>query len=266
MSRALTAAGHPGYAAAMEAVAAGGLMLLRFPGLAARPGLVHGVSTRGGGVSAPPYGSLNLSFGGDAPQAVEANRERLRAALGLERLAWNHQVHGTRIRALEDAGGADGSEADGLATNRPGVGLLVKQADCQAVVLYDPVRRALANLHVGWRGNVADMPGAGVAFMAGRYGSDPADIIAAVSPSLGPCCAEFVNHRRELPAGFAAYQVRPNHFDLWAVTVDQLAAAGVRRDRVEVAGICTKCDQRFFSYRREGRTGRFGTVAALVEA
>ena len=121
----------------------------------------------------------------------------------------------------------------------------------------------IANLHVGWRGNVANMPAAGVGFLKERYGVEPSELWAAISPSLGPCCAEFVNHASELPPDWMPYSVRPNHFDLWQVTWDQLNAAGVKPERIETSGICTKCSPKFYSYRREGVTGRFGTVVAL---
>jgi YfiH family protein len=232
-----------------------GLKLLRFAGLATEPGLSHAVTTRQGGVSQGPYAGLNLGFRaggeGDDPTAVRENLRRVRETLGLKRLVFARQVHGTEIVAVE-------------ATDQPGVGLLIKQADCQAVILYAPERRVVANLHVGWRGNVANMPAKGVAFLQERYGVDPAEIKAGVSPSLGPCCAEFVNHASELGPAYLAYQVRPEHFDLWQVSVDQLCAAGVALANIEVSGLCTRCAAMFYSYRREGVTGRFGTVAALV--
>lgn len=101
-------------------------------------------------------------------------------------------------------------------------------------------------------------------FVVERYGVDPAGLYAAISPSLGPCCAEFINHADELGPAYLPYQVRPNYFDLWQATWDQLTAAGLRRDRIETAAKCNKCMDSFFSYRREGETGRFGTVVALV--
>jgi YfiH family protein len=252
-----------------------GLKLLRFAGLATEPGLSHAVTTRQGGVSQGPYAGLNLGFRaggeGDDPTAVRENLRRVRETLGLKRLVFARQVHGTEIVAVEGLAGTEGeamaeaiAEADGLATDQPGVGLLIKQADCQAVILYAPERRVVANLHVGWRGNVANMPAKGVAFLQERYGVDPAEIKAGVSPSLGPCCAEFVNHASELGPAYLAYQVRPEHFDLWQVSVDQLCAAGVALANIEVSGLCTRCAAMFYSYRREGVTGRFGTVAALV--
>lgn len=253
-----------GYSAAMLKERKSGLELLRFQALCNLPGVVHAVTTRRGGVSGPPYDSLNLADGGDDPAAVAVNRDRLRQALGLERLVWAKQVHGAEVLAVDSE--ADGlvGEADGLATDQPGVGLLIKQADCQAVVLVEPEARVIANLHAGWRGNVADMAGAGVRFLVETYGIDPAGLYAAISPSLGPCCAEFVNHAEELGPEFLLYQARPDYFDLWQVTWDQLVAAGVGRDRIEFSAICTKCQDKFFSYRREGTTGRFGTVVALA--
>ncbi len=239
-----------------------GLLIMRFASLELAGGLVHGVSTRQGGVSAAPFDSLNLAEGDDDRAAVAENRRRLARALGLERLAWLHQVHGTRVVDAGEAG--DPTEADGLVTTRPGLGLLIKQADCQAVILADPEAGVVANLHVGWRGNLQNLPGLGVAHLVRHYGVDPSRLWAAISPSLGPCCAEFVNHRREFPAGFSRYRVAGDNFDLWQITRDQLTAAGVDPRRIETAGLCTRCDRRFFSYRREGTTGRFGKVVALA--
>ncbi len=239
-----------------------GIPLLRFASLAALPGLAHGVTTRAGGVSAAPFASLNLGqLGGDDPAAVERNLELVREALGFARLAWGRQVHGAEILAVNGSQSGMLAEADGLATDQPGLGLLIKQADCQAIVLAAPDQGVLANLHAGWRGNLLGMARRGVEFLQKHYGVAPHRIQAAISPSLGPCCAEFVNWRAEFPPEMAAYQVAPDHFDLWRVSVDQLTQAGVDPERIEVSGICTKCGQEFFSYRRQGTTGRFGTVA-----
>ncbi|MCF8033902.1 MAG: polyphenol oxidase family protein [Desulfarculaceae bacterium] len=200
--------------------------------------------------------------GADAQAA--ANRERLRAALGLGGLAWAHQVHGTEILAVEDGGQGPLGEADGLATARPGLGLLIKQADCQAVVLAAPERGVIANLHVGWRGNAAGMPGKGVAFLRERYGVEPGELHAAVSPGLGACCGQFVNWREELPESFLAFKQGEDRFDLEAATRAQLITAGLAPERIETSGVCTVCDRDYYSYRRDHGTERFGTVIALA--
>lgn len=239
-----------------------GLTLFTFPGLALLPGVVHAVTARQGGISPPPFDALNLGGGRDLPANIEANRRRLAEALGLSALAWAHQVHGTRVAEVRDPG-RDLGEADGLATDRPGVGLLIKQADCQAVILAAPARGVVANLHVGWRGNAADMPGAGVRFLRERYGAAPHELHAAVSPGLGPCCGQLVNYRRELPRDLWRFRAEGDLFDLPAVTHWQLERAGLDPERIELSGLCTRCDGRFFSYRRDGLTGRHGTVVAL---
>lgn len=242
-----------------------GLTLLTFDSLAAMPGVRHGVTTKAGGVSQGQYASLNLGLGcGDDPASVAGNLEILRQALGLERLVYCRQVHGTEIIAVDGCESGLVGEADGLATDQPGVGLLIKQADCQAIVLAAPERGVVANLHAGWRGNVAGMAKKGVEFLGRRYGVRPAEIWAAVSPSLGPCCAEFTNHANELGPDFLAYRIWGDNFDLWQATMDQLTAAGVPGEQIEVGAKCTRCGGQFFSYRREGVTGRFGTVVGLV--
>jgi purine-nucleoside/S-methyl-5'-thioadenosine phosphorylase / adenosine deaminase len=103
-----------------------------------------------------------------------------------------------------------------------------------------------------------------VARLRERYGSRPADLYAAISPSLGPCCAEFRRFREEFPPELWHYQVRPAYFDLWRLSRDQLLAAGLRPERLDLAGLCTRCHPaEFFSYRRDKITGRQGTVIAL---
>jgi YfiH family protein len=253
----------------MERVpAADGPEYFRSPLLAGLPEVVHGFFTRQGGVSAGAYHSLNVSLAvGDEPDAVAANLRRMRQALGLTGLAGAAQVHGGRaavITSPDQAVLSDIPEVDILVTTTPGLGLIIKQADCQAVMFYDPVNRVVANVHCGWRGQVHNILGETVRLLQARFGTRPDELYAAVGPSLGPCCAEFTNFRREFPPALWAYQVRPNYFDLWRLSRDQLAAAGLQPSRLEVAGLCTRCGaDDFFSYRRDRVTGRQGAVIAL---
>jgi YfiH family protein len=238
-------------------------------------GLPHGMFCRHGGVSGPPFASLNLSFHvGDNPAHVIANRQTVKQRLGLEQLVSAAQVHGSHVVLAEDVRqDTEHAAADALITRQPGVGLLIQQADCQAVLFHDPVRRAVAAAHSGWKGSALNIISATVRMMQSHCGTDPADLRVVISPSLGPCCAEFVNWRTELPAFMHRHQVRENHFDFWAVSQEQLLAAGLQRQNIERIGICTVCDPRFFSYRRavkeQGRpgiTGRCGSVIALPSA
>ncbi|MGV1100472.1 peptidoglycan editing factor PgeF [Thiovibrio sp. JS02] len=229
--------------------------------------LRHAVFGRTGGVSTNPYHSLNVGLHvGDNEALVRENRRRIKEHLGLRRLVSARQVHGKSVKVVACPPEAD-TEFDGfdaLVTNLPGVGLAIQQADCQAIMLYDPEQRAIANIHAGWRGSVQNIVAATVTVMQQTYGSRPEALVAAISPSLGPCCAEFANSRAELPMAFHAHQARPRHFDFWAISRAQLTAAGLRTENIEIAGICTKCDPDYFSYRREKVTGRFASVIGLA--
>lgn len=243
--------------------------LFRFHGLSTETRLAHAVFTRNGGTSAPPYNTLNTSYSSDDdPEKVNQNLRIIRSALGAEILGYMKQVHGKGIHVVPRDGPPvppEGITADAMITDRPGVALMVKQADCQGVILHDPGRGVLALVHCGWRGNTLDILGAAVARMKTEFGCSPAGIRAAIGPSLGPCCAEFKTHEEIFPAPFSRFMVRDNYFDLWAVSRWQLAQAGVTESRIETAGICTRCrTDLFFSYRAERETGRFATAAMLL--
>jgi hypothetical protein len=245
---------------------------LTFRNLSGIPGLAHAVFTRQGGVSKPPYDSLNTSWSnGDSPEAVQENLARIKEAVGLEWLVSGHQFHGDTLNFISRESVRDlhrraplliTPAADALATNLPGLGLVIKIADCQSILLADPHSRIIANIHSGWRGSVLNIAGKTVRHLQERFGLDPAQTLAAVSPSLGPCCAEFVNYRKEIPESLWPYQVRPDHFDFWAMTKEQLTSAGIRESNIEFAEKCTVCGKAdFFSYRgARGSTGRMATV------
>ena len=239
-----------------------------FPGLKGHPGLAHFVFTRHGGVSDSAFRSLNVSFSaGDDAEHVETNLSIVREITGARSLRFMDQVHGKTIVTLRENNFRESEgpfTADAMITDLPGVALLVKQADCQAVILYDPVKRAVSNVHCGWRGNVNGLLGAVVAAMRTEFGSDPSSLRAAIGPSLGPCCAEFVTHRTIFPERFRAFMVRESYFDLRAVSRSQLVASGIKDEHIESANWCTRCrTDLFYSYRGEGRTGRFATVVML---
>lgn len=240
--------------------------------------LIHAITTRHGGVSTGRYSSLNLTTGtGDDPRAVGENLARVCAALGLRRddLVSPNQRHTANVRRIEQADrGQVYTGYDVFITDQPGVPLLLRYADCTPVLLYDPVRRAAAVIHSGWRGTVQGATRAAVEALGQAYGSRPADLVAGIGPSIGPCCYEvgedvtdavravFDRPDALLPA--SAGQAR-RRFDLWAANRRWLIEAGVRQ--IEVAGLCTACRvDEFYSYRAEkGKTGHFGAVMALVD-
>ena len=247
------------------------LSCLTFGNLSGVPGLVHGVFTRYGGVSLPPYESLNVSWSsGDSPGAVLENLTRIKNATGLERLVSSRQFHGDAVNFIDQESVQElearppaliAPPGDALATNLAGLGLVIKIADCQSIFLVDPQSRIVANIHSGWRGSVQNIVGKTVRYLKDLVGLNPAETLAAVSPSLGPCCAEFVNYRREIPEEFWSFQVRSQYFDFWAITRDQLRAAGIGDGNIEFAAKCTVCGKaEFFSYRAQGPTGRMASV------
>ena len=241
-----------------------GPALFCFESLSQQSPVCHGVFSRHGGVSPAPCDSLNVGLAvGDAEELVLVNRQRIKGTLGFSSLVGACQVHGDQVAVVTEDIGRDIEGVDALVSDVPGIGLMIQQADCQAVLLYDPARPAVGIVHSGWRGSVANIIGKTVAVMQKTFGSDPGGMYAAVSPSLGPCCGEFVNHHQELPDSFRSFQEQDNHFDFWAVSCGQLQEAGIRTERISVAGLCTVCDPRFFSYRRDKITGRNASVIGL---
>ena len=233
--------------------------LLRWDG----PGpYVVAFSTRLGGLSEPPFDSLNLGkLTEDAPERVAENRQRLCDAAGAEasRLTFNRQEHGDTVMRADPA--IRGEQGDGLWTDVPGRPLLVFTADCLPVALARDTgeRPALAVLHVGWRGLLAVVVQAGAAALGGGR------LHAAVGPGIGPCCYEVGDDVRQ-PFGerFGKHVLRGTHVDLLAAAEQALRSAGAVR--VARADLCTACHpQLFFSHRRDGaRTGRQGALAFVT--
>lgn len=249
--------------------------------------LMHGFSTRLGGVSQPPHASLNLGYARpDDPAAVAENRRRFAAALGfsMDNVVIAGQVHGTNVHIAQDADRGRGAydrettlpPADAVVTNVPDLVLWTSYADCVPLLFYDPVAQAVGAAHAGWKGTVDNIAGAVVETMRAAFGSDPADLIAVIGPSIGPCCYEVaepvIGAASDAFGAAAASEIllrppgneRP-HFDLWAANVHWLEQAGVHDHNIVRTRICTACNvDRFFSHRREnGQTGRGAGVIGL---
>ena len=251
-----------------------GIRYFQFESLAL-PALQHAILTRRGGVSPRPWASLNLGGTvGDDPDRVGANLQRAMEATGLRSgsLFQVWQVHSAEV-ARADGPQPDRSsiKADAIVTNRTGVTLLMRFADCVPILIFDPVRSAIGMAHAGWLGTVRGVATALVRNMTREFGSEPGDLLAALGPSIGPDhypVGPEVAAQVESSFGPAA----PEHlrkqngsliFDLWSANRWQLESGGIRS--VEVSGICTACHLNdWYSHRGEhGQTGRFGAVIAL---
>ncbi len=240
----------------------------QFHGLSVYPELAHFVFTRHGGVSDSVFRSLNVSSStGDSVKNVETNLSIIREVTGATSLRSMNQVHGKTIVILRESHLKDSRRpvtADAMITNLAGVALLVKQADCQAVILYDPVNKVISNVHCGWRGNTHGLLAGVIASMKEEFGCNPSRLRAAIGPSLGPCCAEFITYKEIFPESFRSFMIQDHFFDLWAISRLQLLESGLKEAHIESADWCTRCRQDlFYSYRGEGRTGRFATVVML---
>ncbi len=241
----------------------------RYPSLSHHPQLVHGVFTRQGGTSSPPYHFLNTSYDvGDLPRNVASNLAIIKNALGANHLIFMNQSHGNSIfvfRPEHMDRKIETPSVDAVITDALNIAILVKQADCQGIIIFDPEKGVAANVHCGWRGNAKNILGNVVTRMKQDFDCKRHDLLATIGPSLGPCCAEFVGHEKIFPNGFEKFMVSENHFNLWAISEWQLVNAGLRQENIEISGICTRCrTDLFYSYRGEGETGRFGTVVMLI--
>lgn len=248
----------------------------RAPLLSGLAWLVHGVSERGGGVSAGPFSALNLGLRvGDDPNAVIENRRRAANALGFDagRLVCAEQVHGGQAVLVGHGDAGRGTflanavpGADALVTRAPGLPLALFFADCAPVFFADPVNRTVALAHAGWRGLVGGVLENTVAVMV-ECGAHAGNLIAAVGPCIGACCFEV---GPEVTVRFDPADVRTNesgkaHVDLAAASVRRLRNAGLPAQQIDVANDCTACTSgRWFSHRRDaGKTGRMGAFIAV---
>jgi len=269
------------------------MVYMKFTILEKYKNLVQAVSTRMGGMSEGPFSTLNLSFrAGDDPDKVLLNREILcnRLEVPLDCFVFAKQVHGSDIAVVEKGDWGKGSEdyesgidgTDAMVTNAPDIFLAVLVADCVGVVFFDPRKNASGIAHAGWRPALAGISRKVVLKMQEVFKSDPKDIICGISPSIGPCCYEvgkdvadaFVAAGLALPEATQALQLHKNssieekdgkyYLDLWEINRRQLVDSGIKEENIEVARLCSSCQNGlFFSARKESKTGRYAVVIGI---
>lgn len=231
-------------------------------------------TTRSGGVSQPPYQSLNLGFHvGDDPQAVASNRQLLASVLGLDsaRITSPRQRHTAEVSLLLDqaevGAGADSEDSvfdpcDGLITSLKEAPVLLQYADCVPVIIAaEGTAPWVGVLHAGREGLMQGVVSRGVLTLL-KQDVSQASITAAIGPAIGPCCYEVDD---ETAARFAEQfgedRVTGNYLDLPGAVRQELLAAGVSGANITSMDSCTSCGSEFYSYRRDGVTGRHGAIA-----
>jgi len=230
----------------------------------------HGFSTRAGGVSRPPFDTLNLGVGrGDETADVLENYRRFCAVIGTdpERAVLSKQIHEANVRIVTSADAGKGLSrprdytADALISDAVNLPLVVFSADCGILLLYDRVHHAAGAVHAGWRGCAAGIVEQAVRAMKDAYGTEPGQLLAAVGPCIGPCCFETDNDvpdamRSALGSDANAYLEQRGakwQVDLAGLNRQWLLRAGVAPPHIDSCGLCTACrPDLFWSHRKMG--------------
>jgi polyphenol oxidase len=274
-----------------------GLQILRLASFKKLSWLIHGFSTRPGGVSTLDGEKiLNLGFmDWDDRKNVIENRGRFQKAVGAGEfdLVPLKQIHSDLVH-LFTTGTDDPCHGDASITNTPGLLLAAQTADCVPILLVDPKERAVAAVHAGWRGTLARIAQKAVGRMHAGFGSNPDELLAAIGPSIGPCCYEVgvelvTKFTAQFPDGHEYFDeprtgdepnpiqwlnMRPPghqpppknvHLDLRKANVSQLRTAGLRAANIHASNLCTACNtELLFSYRKEGPiSGRHMSVVGI---
>ncbi|CAG1065966.1 Polyphenol oxidase [uncultured bacterium] len=228
--------------------------------------VAHGFLTRVGGVSLAPYASLNFD-GRDTDPAgnVEKNKALFHEAFGVPegRLVTVSQVHGKKVLVIDGQLPDKPVEADAIVTAEPDVAIGMMTADCQPILLHDPVNNAIGAVHAGWKGAALGIVVETVLKMSETYGTDPACLIASLGPCIGPCCYkvgwnvldEYMKNHRDADCFRENDGLR---MDISLANNLQLLGVGVKKENISIDSVCTSCNpELFFSYRKDnGRTGR----------
>ncbi len=261
----------------------GSLCFLSFPKLAKYDNLVHGFTTRMGGISKGCYSAMNLSFNtGDNPDTVRENYKIICKQLNInpENLVLSRQTHTANIRVVteQDRGKGvfkdfDYNDVDALITDIPDIALVTHSADCCLLGFYDPKKRVIAAAHAGWRGTVQEIALKTVKKMQSEFGCQPSDIIVGLAPSIGKCCYEvdmpvynefsrldyLKTDRIFTPKGGDKFML-----DLWEANRQILTQAGILNENIDITDLCTNCLS-FAFHSHRATAGRRGVNGLIIQ-
>ncbi|MEK7523958.1 MAG: polyphenol oxidase family protein [Patescibacteria group bacterium] len=183
-------------------------------------------------------------------------------------VSFANQMHGTEVWKVDEANKNESRGGDILITSVTQTPLLIRIADCASIMIFDPEKNIIANVHAGWRGLCARIIRKTISELKTRFSSSPKDLLAAISPMIGPCCCRFSDPQKELPEFMHRHIAEENMVNLWAAVEGELRECGVLKKNIENPRVCTSCHpEDFYSYRRDGETpgnkARFGTAIML---
>lgn len=262
----------------------GSVPYIEFPPLSDIPFIIHGFSTRLGGVSRGMFSSLNLGSGSspckDDPANIIENFVRITKSLGLDpdSLVISDQVHKSDILLVDNKDKGKGfrvprdyKEIDGLITNTPGITLVTKYADCVPLYFVDPVKKAIGLSHSGWKGTISRIGHKTVKEMKKAFDSKAKDIIAVIGPSICMDCyevgeevaSEFENAFKNSSSILEKNQRDRYQLNLWEANRIVLIDAGLQEEHIHISKACTSCySQLLFSHRKS--KGKRGSLAAFL--
>jgi len=226
---------------------------------------------RWGGVSKPPYDELNLALHvGDDPLDVLRNREILsdKANFYIDNLIYMDQTHSDHIKVIKDTFTNKQDDCDSIVTNLPNIPLMVMVADCIPILMYDKEKRVIAAVHAGRNGTFLNIAPKTVSIMIKKFGSNPKDIYIAMGPGIRSCCYEVGEDlanicEKSFGKKYVIKKDKSFYLDLQTLNQDQLIKEGIDPQKIDISKTCTSCDKNYFSYRRDGVTGRFAGVIKL---
>ncbi len=228
-------------------------------------------SDRWDGVSSEPYSELNLALHvKDNPIDVLKNREILAKKFDfyIDNLIYMDQTHSDNIQIINDTFTNKIENCDGIITNKPNIPLMVMVADCIPVLLYDCEKKVIGAVHAGRNGTFKAISKKAVTIMKEEFDSNPEDIVVSLGASIKDCCYEVGKDLADIAIKsfgkkYVIKRDKSFYLDLQTLNLDQLKSVGVKEENIEISPICTSCDKNYFSYRRDGVTGRFAGVIKL---
>lgn len=178
---------------------------------------------------------------------------------------FSNQLHGVKHTLIKKLP-AEEAEGDIIITNQKQLPIIIRVADCGSILFYDPEHNVVANIHAGWRGIAQKVISKTISLLEDSFGTKRTELIACLSPMIGPCCCAFTDPKKELPSYLHPYILEENFVDLWSAVEGQLIGSGLQKKNIEIARICTVCTpEEFHSHRRDKeKAGRFCTGIMLV--